>query len=77
MLIYFGWGKKIQNISSPASSYVSQNDNQETYYIVLLSRRIFSSVRALSKVAQEMLTPGEIQKRLKWKNCEITTRNKY
>jgi hypothetical protein len=49
---FFGWGKKLQNISSPTLSYVSQNDNQETYYVVLLSRRMFSSVRALSKVAQ-------------------------
>jgi hypothetical protein len=73
MSISFGWGKKLQNISSPASSYVSQNDNQETYYVVLLSRRIFSSVRALSKVAQEMLTPGDGQKRLKWQNCDVAT----
>ena len=71
MSISFGWGKKLQNISSPASSYVSGNDNQEMYYVILLSHRIFSFVRALSKVAQQMLTPGEGPKRLKWQTCEV------
>ena len=65
MSILFGQGKQLQNISSPASSYVSQNDNQEAYYVLLPSRHFFAFVCALSKVAQQMLTPEEIQKRLK------------
>jgi len=57
MSIYFGWGKKLENwgkikknTSSPASSYVAQNDNQKTYVDFLTSLRMFSFVRPLSKV---------------------------
>ena len=73
MSTFFGWGKKLQNVFSPTSSYVSQNDNQEAYSVSLTLRWTFSFVRALSKVAQQMLTPKEIQKRLKCENCVVAT----
>ena len=73
MSICFGWGKTLQNISSPTLSYVPQNDNQETYSVLLPSHEPFSLVRALSKVAQQMYTPREIQKRLKWQHCVVAT----
>ena len=74
MSICFGWGKKLkQHISSPASSYVAQNDNQETYFESLTLLRIFSFVRALSRVAHEMLIPGEGPKHLQWQTYEVAS----